>query len=403
MKKLFSRPLPLLPVTDRNWSDMPEKVVFCSNCVTSNLRPRIVFDERNVCGACRWAEEKRTKVDWKERERLLVDLLDRHRSKDGRFDVLVPSSGGKDSSYVAYMLKHKYGMNPLTITWTPFLYTDIGWRNYNAMVQSGFDNIFFNPNGIFHRKLSRISFEVNGDNFDPFVYGQKSFAFNIALRFNIPLIFYGENGEVEYGGSEKNKNKPFEDVSDWNELYFKGSGVSRLMDIGKEYGVFSSEELARQDFSMYRPPAAEAIDRAGIQMHWFSFYKNWIPQENYYCAVENTDFETNPERSEGTYTKYSSLDDKTDGYHFYMGFIKYGMGRATRDASMEVRSRHITREEAVLLVQRYDGEFPQKNFAEFLAYLDITEERFHEVVDRFRSPFLWEKQDGQWRLKYRVS
>ena len=88
----------------------------------------------------------------------------------------------------------------------------------------------------------------------------------------------------------------------------------------------------------------DLIDRAGIQMHWFSFYKKWIPQENYYYAVENTGFETNPERSEGTYTKYASIDDKTDGFHFWLGYLKFGMGRTTRDASMEIRSNHITRE-----------------------------------------------------------
>ena len=139
-------------------------------------------------------------------------------------------------------------------------------------------------------------------------------------------------------------------------------------------------------------------------MHWFSYYHQWIPQENFYCATKHTNFEANPDgRSEGTYTKYSSLDDKTDGFHFYLGYIKFGLGRASRDAQMEIRSQHITREEGVALVRRYDGEFPRKYFKEFLAYLDISEAHFWKIIDRYRQPHLWEKIKGKWRLKHVVS
>ena len=140
-------------------------------------------------------------------------------------------------------------------------------------------------------------------------------------------------------------------------------------------------------------------------MHWFSYYKKWVPQENYYCAVEHTGFQANPGRSEGTYSKYASLDDKTDGFHFYLAFIKFGIGRTTSDAAHEIRDGHLTREEGAALVHRYDGEFPEKYYKEFLAYLGITDQEFHEVIDFYRSlsPHLWEKREGQWVLKTRVS
>lgn len=328
--------------------------------------------------------------------------MDRHRSKDGSYDCIVPSSGGKDSAYVAHTLKHQYGMHPLTVTWSPFVYTDIGRKNYENFVHSGYDNLFCMPNGIIHRKMSRLTFECNGDPFDPFVWGQKAFALNIALKFNIPLVFYGENGELEYGGSLKTLNKPYEDVRDWKNFYFRGNGVEDMAQIGEEFGVFNKGEITPSTIEMYKGPAPELMERLGIQMHWFSYYKKWIPQENYYCAIENTGFETNPDRSEGTYTKYSSLDDKLDGFHFWFGFLKFGMGRTTRDASMEVRCQHITREEAVALVQRYDGEFPKKYFNLFLEYLDLPEERFWEITDRFRTPHLWNRINGEWELRHKV-
>ncbi len=399
MRKLFKHQPSSMPLIDIQLGELPKDVAFCSRCVTSNQRPRIIFDENNVCSACQYALVKETEINWEERGKMLEDLLNKHRSKDGSYDVIVPSSGGKDSGYVAHQLKHEYGMHPLTVTWAPFLYTDIGRKNYDNFVQSGFDNIFFYPGGITHRKLARIAFECNGDAWDPFAWGQKAFAFHMALKFGIPLVFYGENGELEYGGSQKYLNKPNEDVNDWQYLYFRGNGVEDLSAIGVEHGVFTKEEVNNNSFDIYKAPPLETIDKLGVEMHWFSFYKKWIPQENYYYVIENTDFNNNPERSEGTYTKYSSIDDKTDGFHFWLGYLKFGMGRTTRDASMEVRSNHITREEAVALVRRYDGEFPKKYFADFLQYLDLPEKRFWEITDQLRTPHLWDRADGEWQLK----
>jgi N-acetyl sugar amidotransferase len=401
MKPLFKKQPSGFPIADNQLPNLPREVKFCKRCVTSNQRPRITFDEEGICSACRYAEIKET-LNWDEREKELVELLNRHRSKDGSYDCIVPSSGGKDSAYVAYMLKHQYGMHPLTVTWTPFMYTDIGRRNYEQFVHSGYDNLFCMPDGIIHRKLSRVALECNGDAWDPFAWGQKAFAMQIAHRFNIPLVFYGENGELEYGGSLHALDKACEDIRDWKDLYFRGNGVDELAEIGKECGVFGKDELLPHSLDIYKAPPPETVEKLGLEMHWFSYYKKWIPQENYYCAVEHSGFETNPERSEGTYTKYASLDDKTDGFHFWFGYLKFGMGRTTRDASMEVRSKHVTREEAVALVHRYDGEFPQKYFTEFMDYLDMDVAHFWQIADHFRTPHLWEKDGTDWKLKYLV-
>lgn len=138
-------------------------------------------------------------------------------------------------------------------------------------------------------------------------------------------------------------------------------------------------------------------------MHWLSYYKNWVPQENYYYAQKYTGFSSNEDgRSEGTYSKYASLDDKTDGFHFYLGYIKFGLGRTTRDAMMEIRSGHITRDEGIALVKRYDGEFPKKYFKDFLEYLSISEKHFWKIIDSYRSSHLWKKSKGKWMLKHTV-
>ena len=389
---------------DQPLNDSPIEVKYCTNCVTSNQRPRLTFDEKGVCSACQYAYLKHNVIDWDKREKELIKLCNRFRSKDGSYDVVVPGSGGKDSGYVAHILKARYGMHPLSVTWAPFRYTPIGWQNFESFVDSGFDTLTCFQNGILHRKLAKIAFEYKGDAWEPFTFGQKAYAFHIALKFKIPLIFYGENGEIEYGGSMQNKDKPFESVTDWEKLYFKGAGIDKLIEIGLETGLFTKEEIEpASSFYLYKVPPLEEVEKLGAEMHWMSYYRKWLPQENYYYAAEHTGFKPNPAgRSEGTYSKYASLDDQTDGFHWYLQYVKFGIGRATSDAAQEIRSGHLTREEGVSLVHRYDGEFPVFWFKAFLEYLNITKEEFWDIMDKYRAPHLWEKKNGKWILKYKV-
>ena len=156
------------------------------------------------------------------------------------------------------------------------------------------------------------------------------------------------------------------------------------------------------DFAPYIPPSAEFLESRGIEVHYLGYYLKWDPQECYYYAAEHTGFQANSERTEGTYSKYSSIDDRVDMFHYYTTLIKFGIGRATYDAAQEIRNGKITREEGVQLVRRYDQEFPRKYFQEFLDYISISEDEFHATVDKFRSPHLWEKRDGEWLLKHAV-
>lgn len=390
-------------VLDRQIEVQPKEVFYCKKCVNSNQRPRLKFNSNGVCDACQYAYEKDHLIDWNAREEELKVLLDKHRSKDGSYDIIVPGSGGKDSSYVTHQLKYVYGMHPLTVTWTPHMYTDIGWKNLQNFIDAGFDNILFRPNGILHRKLSRLALELLGDSFEGWSYGAKAYPIHTAVKHGIPLIFYGENQMAEYGGVVESKYKSHDNFTDWTKVAYKGQkGVDTLVEKGLQYGRFTKKEIednaATLDF--YKLPPMDALEKLGLESHWFSYYKKWIPQENYYYAQKYCGFEPNPEgRSEGTYSKYASLDDKTDGFHFYLQFIKFGFGRCTSEAAMEIRCGHITREEGVALVRKYDGEFPKRYFKEYLEYLDLTADEFRQIVDKFRPSHIWDKVEGEWRLQ----
>jgi N-acetyl sugar amidotransferase len=379
--------------------NQPKEVIFCKKCVMSNQRPRITFDLEGVCGGCRNTQFFKNSINWKKREEELLILLDQYRKNDGSWDVIVPSSGGKDSAFVAHQLKFKYGMNPLTVTWSPLKYTNIGWQNMQALRDSGFSNILASPNGKLHRQLARLSFEEFGDAFHVFVLGQISYAFHIAVNFNIPLVMFGENGEAEYAGDPIISDKPYIPVELFQRLYFKGTSLDEIVKYGIHNKDYFEKNFTRADLDFYRPPSNEQLKKVGVKgKFFFGYFKKWIPQENFFYAAEHTGFKPNTERTEGTYSKYASIDDKLDGLHYYMKFIKFGFGRTTDDASHEVRDGHITREEAVALVEKYDGEFPEKFFQEFLEYLGINQGQFWDIVDSWRPSHLWKKEKNNWKL-----
>jgi len=372
--------------------NLPPEIRFCKKCTVSNQRPRITFDDHGVCSACNYAEYKRTQIDWAQREKELVELCDRYRKSNGEYDVVVPCSGGKDGSFVAHQLKFKYGMNPLAVTWAPLKATAIGRQNLDAFIASGFNHVLGTPNPQVTKKLTHLSFKHLGDPFQPFIYGQTNFPLHMAVKHNIQLIMYGENGEIEYGGDMKNAFRPTRDIQDHDKHYFSGLPP----EFWAEHGV----SLA--DLYPFMAPSYEDTTKNKTEIHFLGYYKFWDPQENYYYCRENTGFTPNTERSEGTYSKYASLDDQIDGFHYFLSYIKFGIGRTTSDAAHEIRDGKITREEGVALVKRYDHEFPRKYYKEFLEFCSITDAEVHEVIDSWRSDHIWHHQDGEWKLRHAV-
>lgn len=391
---------------------LPNDVVFCSRCVISNQRPNstiefkhekisqketIAFDENGVCDACRFHEVKDRGIDWLDREEQLMKLCDQYRRPTG-YDVIVPGSGGKDSAFTSHILKYKYGMNPLTVTWAPHLYTDIGWKNFeNWMHVGGLDNLLFTPNGLLHRKLTELAFTNLLHPFQPFIVGQRIIGPSIAQKFGVELVMYGEN-QAEYGNNSAENsiptmNKSFFTSNGTNDLKLGGVGVKEISNL------FNFTE---NDFSPYLPIDAVALQKSKIDVHYLGYYLKWDPQECFYYAVENTGFEPNTERTQGSYSKYSSIDDKIDPFHYFTTRIKFGLGRASYDAAQEIRNGKITRAEGIELVRKYDHEFPDRFFPEFLTYIGLSSDTFFNTIDKFRSPHLWEYVNNEWHLTQTV-
>ena len=403
-----------------------KEIKYCLNCLMSNQRPNMCAEhyhtadkqkdfikfEGDICDACKLVKKKDQDIDWKEREYELVNLLDKYRSRNGSYDVLVPGSGGKDSFYVAHILKYKYKMNPLTCTFAPNKYTDWGRDNFYSWLDTGFSNYLFTTNPMIHSFITRLALENLLHPFQPWILGQKNFPTKFATKVKIPLIFYGEN-PAEYGNP--NSNYYDEMLMEWHacenvdDIFISGYHIKELI---------KNFKLNNSDLEPYTPITYNNFKENKLKCVAWSYFENWHPQRNYYYTVENSNFKPSPERTLGTYSKYSSIDDKIDDLHYYTAKIKFGIGRTHYDVAQEIRSGDITKEEGVSLIKKFDGEYPSRFLDEILDYLSMKNEKnrfasffeeptidksyFDDLCDSFRSPNIWKKTNNGWSLRKTV-
>ena len=366
-------------------------VTWCSNCLTMSSRPRISFDERGFCNACIWMENK-SKINWDKRLEQLHQLLKKHKKNNGEFDCLVPVSGGKDGSYVAYNLKHKYGMNPLCVTITPALPLQLGEANLRAFVESGYDHLSINPDYEAMRLLNKNGFIEMGFPYYGWLTAITVAPIKIAIAHNIALIFYGEDGEVEYGGSTETSKNPIYTTEYQKRVYLEG---------GYEKVIKKSEiDSKRLNFFTYPDTDSEKMNQIELT-HW-SYFENWDPYRNYLTAKEFCGLRESDSTNEGTFTNFSQNDQALYALHTYLMYLKFGFGRANQDACIEIRRGAMNRQQAVNLVSIYDGEYPEKFIDLYLDYYQLSLSEFNQVLDKFANKKLFSKINDRWKPKFKI-
>uniref|UniRef100_UPI00404A2471 N-acetyl sugar amidotransferase n=1 Tax=Flavobacterium sp. TaxID=239 RepID=UPI00404A2471 len=371
------------------------KVFWCKNCLNMSTRPRISFDERGWCNACQWMVEKK-QIDWAHRQNQLDELISKYKSETGGFDCIVPVSGGKDGSYVAYMLKHKYGMNPLAVTVRPALSLPIGDQNLLNFIQSGYDHIHISPNPKVLDRLNKYGFIEKGFPYYGWLIAIMTACIKTAVNFKIPLMFYGEDGEVEYGGSSESKNNPLYDIEYMKKIYLEG-GHQIVFD-----RIRSDSDISEADLSFFKFPTVEEVTQIGLSFTHWSYFESWDSYRNYVVAKEHCGLIEKEEGSIDTFTNFSQNDQALYTLHAYLMYLKFGFGRATQDAGIEIRRGSMTRDQALNLVKMYDNAFPYDLINIFLEYYKMTKEEFDLVLDRYANKDLFEKIDGIWSPKFTV-
>ena len=358
-----------------------------------STRPRITFDNRGWCNACQWMEEKKT-MDWSSRKEELLKILNENKSKTGNFDCIVPVSGGKDGSYVAYMLKHVYGMNPLAVTVRPALSLEIGDKNLQNFIHSGYDHIHLSPNSKVLDRLNKYGFIEKGFPYYGWLIAIMTAVIKTAANFKIPLLFYGEDGEIEYGGSTESKYKALYDINYMKRVYLEG-GHQKVFDRIKQ-----DSDITDADLSFFKFPTDEEVSEIGLSFTHWSYFEGWDSYRNYVIAKEHCGLTEKEEGNIDTFTNFSQNDQALYALHAYMMYLKFGFGRATQDAGIEIRRGSMTREQALNLVKMYDNAYPHELIDVYLDYYQMTKNEFDEVLDKYANKDLFKKIDGIWQPKF---
>jgi N-acetyl sugar amidotransferase len=364
------------------------KIRYCRRCLFPETKPDLHFNEEGVCSACIAADQKHKDIDWDARAKDFKNITDHYKKKsDGPgWDCIVPVSGGKDSTYQAYYMKEVCKMNPLCVCFETTAISDLGQKNLDNISKMGIDVIHFKKNYNAYRSMVIEGFRRVGDEMWPNHIGIFTIPVVVAVKFNIPLIIWGENPQQEYGGPNLESVKSRVLNRRWLEEY-GGLLGNRIQDM---VGV---DGITQKNLTPYFYPSDEDIEKVGVTGIFLGHYIFWDARKQLEIVKKHGFSVKEDGPIEGTYTNYENLDEKMHGLHDYLKFVKYGFGRATDHACIDIRNKRITREEGLKLVKQYDGKYPAYGINEFIQYSGMTKKEIDDVLDSFTNPVLFAQDD----------
>jgi len=361
---------------------------YCKNCLFPDTKPELEFDENGICSACISAQKKE-KIDWSSRRKELSDILQKYRINDGsNYDCIIPVSGGKDSHFQTHVIKNEFDLNPLLVSFHPRDFTELGRKNIENIKNLGVDCIEFTSNPVIYKKLAKFGFNELGDCAWPEHIGIFTVPIQMAVALKIPLIIWGENPQFEYGGPESISSNSHLDKN-WCENH----GGYFLDKIKPE--DMTEHEIELRDLKPYLYPTDEQLEKTSINGIFLGHYLKWDARKQLEI-IKEIGFDVSTIPIEGTYTNYENLDTKYVSFHDYFKFLKFGFGRATDHASIDIRNHRLTREDGLKLVKEHEGKIPTKYLQEFLSDFEITFNEFLTVCEKFTNKNIFKTdEDGK--------
>ncbi len=374
------------------------KMRYCKRCLQPDTRPGIVFDDEQICFACRYEESKKT-IDWNQRHAELQAFADEAKAeakkRGNTYDCIIGVSGGKDSTFQAVYAKERLGLNPLLINCAPDEITEIGRKNIDNLNNLGFDIISLRPNPVVAKKLARKSFFERGNLVAASEYCLWASSYIMAVKFNIPLIIQGENAALTLGAA-KNQEPTGNAFSVMQLETIRGASVDSFVDL--------SNNITEKDLFLYKIPTVEEMQAKGIKAIFLQYY---VPE---WSQVTNADFaiargltgRTDDLHALGRYRRYTALDSDLQIPNQMIKYLKFGFGYATDEICYDIREGRFSREDGKWYVNEYDGLCGEQYIEAACKYLSITKEEFWEVVDKYVNRDLFEKVEGKWVPKFTV-
>lgn len=374
---------------------------YCARCLyPENARPAIIFDDDGICSGCRY-HESRQNVDWDKRKVLLEQVLEQYkkkaRDKNSPYDCIIPVGGGKDSSFQTYLLKEVYGMRPLLVAWNHCFNTWVGNRNLSNLVEkSGCDLVRVSCNPASAHKIARYMLLKVGDITWHYHAGIRTVPFQVAARYKIPLVVLGEHGYAELTGMFT--------IDDLVEHTKWSRQEHDMRGLEPEDLIKENSDITIHDVGPYIYPSDEEIEAVGVRGIYLSNFINWSAKYQGELVINKWNFMPFGSKRQRTFNLYAKIEDHANDVHDYLKYLKFGYGRATDDASYEIRHGRMTREEGIKMVKEYDSNRP-KSLDFYLETLNVSEKQFFDMVEPMRDLSIWEKDSktGVWRVKDCVS
>lgn len=366
---------------------------YCSRCLyPENAKPYIIFDDQGVCSGCRTSEAY-DRVTWTEREKLLKDILVEYQIKaknnKSHYDCIIPVSGGKDSHYQVHIIKNKYGLNPLCVTYNHLFNAPLGIRNlHNLVAKFNCDLLRFTTNPEAVRKISRYMLKRCGDLTWHYHSGILTYPMQIAVRYKIPLIIWAENNFYHTVGTFNP-----DDMVEFSRKHRKDFGLRGI----EAEEMVGKDGIEWQDIGPFVYPSDEDMESVAVRGIYLSNFMLWDEKKQAEMMHELYDFQPARGPRDRTFNLYAKLDDyHANGAHDYLKYLKFGYGRATDDATILIRKGIISREEGIELVSRYDHVRP-RDLDIWLRFVDMGEDEFYATIDSLRDENIWEKTpEGKW-------
>lgn len=364
---------------------------YCVRCVyPANSAVPLTFDEQGVCSGCRVNEEK-DRIKWQQRRKLLKKILQEYKAKTkSPYDCIIPVSGGKDSHFQTHLIKTEFGLNPLLVTFNHEFNTQRGIRNLANLVKKlQVDNVRFTPNPDLIKRLSIYSLEKMGDIAWHSHCGIYTFPVQIAVKYKIPLIVWGEQGFMDLGGMFSHYDMV--EMTNKHRIEHGLRGYDAKDMVSRRYGI------TLQDLSWAIYPSDKEIEEVGVRGIYLGNFIPWDHWEQTNLMIKLYDFETAPHPR--TFNLYENVEDfVSNGLNDYLRYLKFGYGRATDHAAYEIRHQRMTREEGIELVKKYDSVYPS-DMKIYCRWTGLTPKQVIAAVDKIRDPRAWQNQSGKWILK----
>lgn len=362
---------------------------YCKKCVYPISAVNLNIDDEGICSACKTAEKFEELSDdfWNQRKEKFEEIIQPYLNKnESNYDCLIPVSGGKDSFYQAHLIAKEYGLKPLLMTYHGNNYLPEGDHNRDLMRHAfDADHIVWGPSVDTLKKLNKITFKMMGDMNWQNHCGIKTAPIQIATKFNIPLIIWGE---TDWDISGMYSPDDFVEFS---------ARVRHEHDLrGYEWYDMLKHGLKEKDMMWAKYPSDEEILEVGVRGIYIGNFFKWDPNKQTKIIMENYDWKPSEKPFERTYRRFSNLDDRYEnGIHDLLKFVKFGYGRASDHASKDIRTGYMAREEGVEMVRKYDSVVSSDLYY-WLDYVGMKENEFWSIADTFRDPRVWWIDDGKW-------